>query len=76
MVVTRDAQVAAWVPDSARSENFVAFLVDLVTHTPAGLDLHCIAHNLKTHDTDFVHAAVAGHPHVHLHFTPTPMPAG
>lgn len=41
--------VAAWVTDSARSENFVAFLTDLVDQTPAGLDLHCIVDNLAAH---------------------------
>lgn len=63
--------VAGWVTDSSRSENFVDFLGDLVAQTPAGLDLHCIVDNLKTHDTDLVHDFLAEHRHVHLHFTPT-----
>jgi transposase len=49
----------------------VDFLDDLVTQTPAGLDLHCIVDNLKTHDTEMVHDFLTEHPHVHLHFTPT-----
>jgi hypothetical protein len=63
--------VAGWVCESTRSENVVEFLADLVAQTPAGLDLHCIVDNLKTHDTDLVGAFLAAHPHLHLHFTPT-----
>jgi transposase len=66
-----DGGVAGWVTDSTRSGNFVEFLGDLVAQTPAGLDLHCIVDNLKTHDTDLVHDFLAEHPRVHLHFTPT-----
>jgi transposase len=66
-----EGDVAGWVTDSTRSENFVDFLDDLVRETPAGLDLHCILDNLKTHSTDLVEAFLAAHPHVHLHFTPT-----
>lgn len=65
-----DGQVAGWVTDSTRSENFVDFLGDLVACTPAGLDLHCIVDNLKTHSTDLVEAFLQEHPQVHLHFTP------
>jgi transposase len=49
-----EGDVAAWVTDSTRSENFVEFLGDLVAQTPAGLALHCIVDNLKTHSTDLV----------------------
>src|SRR5215210_2914214 len=66
-----EGDVAGWVTDSTRSENFVAFLADLVVQTPAGLDLHCIVDNLKTHSTDLVDTFLQQHPHVHLHFTPT-----
>jgi transposase len=66
-----DGQVAGWVTDSTRSENFVSFLGDLVAQTPEGLDLHCIADNFKAHDTDLVRDFLADNPHVHLHFTPT-----
>jgi transposase len=66
-----DGAVAGWVTDSTRSENFVAFLADLVAQTPTGLDLHCVVDNLKTHSTELVEAFLEQHPHVHLHFTPT-----
>jgi transposase len=63
--------VAGWVTDSTRSDNFVAFLGDLVAQTPAGLDLHCIVDNLSAHTTAQVAEFLDHHPHVHLHFTPT-----
>ena len=46
-------------------------LADVVAQTPAGLDLHCIVDNLKTHSTDLVATFLVEHPHVDLHFTPT-----
>jgi transposase len=66
-----EGDVAGWVTDSTRSENFVDFLADLVAQTPDGLDLHCIVDNLKTHSTDLVERFLVANPHVHLHFTPT-----
>jgi transposase len=66
-----EGDVAGWVTDSSRSENFVEFLADLVRYTPDGLELHCIVDNLKTHSTDLVAEFLAEHPHVHMHYTPT-----
>jgi transposase len=63
--------VSGWVCDSTRSENFVAFLSDLVDQTPPGLDLHCIVDNLSAHKTRLVAAFLDANHHVHLHFTPT-----
>jgi transposase len=64
-------QVAGWVTDSTRSENFVEFLSDLVALTPRQLELHCIVDNLKTHSTELVATFLAEHQRVHLHYTPT-----
>jgi transposase len=66
-----EGTVAGWVTDSTRSDNFVAFLADLVDQTPAGLDLHCIVDNLSAHSTPKVVEFLGEHPHVHLHYTPT-----
>lgn len=66
-----EGDLVGWVTDSTRSENFVAFLDDLVAQTPPGLDLHCIVDNLKTHTTDEVAEFLRDNSHVHLHFTPT-----
>lgn len=66
-----EGTVAGWVTDSTMSDNFVAFLTDLVAQTPPGLDLHCIVDNLSGYSTKKVTEFLEAHPHVHLHFTPT-----
>jgi transposase len=66
-----EGDVAGWVTDSTRSENFVCFLADLVRDTPAGLDLHCIVDNFAAHATKGVEEFLDQHPHVYLHNTPT-----
>lgn len=68
-----DGTVAGWVTDSTRSENFVAFLQDLVDQTPAGMQLHCIVDNLSAHGTPLVEDFLdrPENHHVFLHNTPT-----
>jgi hypothetical protein len=68
-----EGDLAAWVTDSTRSENFVDFLADLVTLTPPGLELHCIVDNLSAHGTPLVEEFLdhPEHHHVFLHRTPT-----
>ncbi|WP_323373803.1 IS630 family transposase [Plantactinospora alkalitolerans] len=66
-----DGQVAAWVTDSTRADNFIAFLTDLVETTPNGLELHCIVDNLSAHGTKAVQEFLDDNPHVFLHRTPT-----
>jgi transposase len=66
-----EGEVAGWVTDSTRSENFVEFLRDLVRYTPEGLELHCIVDNLSAHATPKVEAFLDEHTHVFLHNTPT-----
>ena len=66
-----DGQVAAWVTDSTRAENFIAFLTDLVAATPTGLQLHCIVDNLSAHGTKAVEEFLDVNHHVFLHRTPT-----
>ena len=38
---------------------------------PAGLDVHLVLDNLKTHKTRLVHDWLVKRPRWHLHFTPT-----
>ena len=38
---------------------------------PAGLDVHLVLDNLKTHKTRLVHDWLVKRPRCHLHFTPT-----
>jgi transposase len=66
-----DGDVAAWVTDSTRTDNFVAFLADLDDQTPAGLELHCIVDNLSAHFTPAVETFLDDRPHIFLHNTPT-----
>ena len=68
-----DGGVAAWVTDSTRAQNFIAFLADLVAATPPGLELHCIVDNLSAHGTEKVTEFLdqPAHQHVFLHRTPT-----
>lgn len=53
------------------TEEFVAFLAELVASQPHGREIHVILDNLSTHKTKRVHQFLADHPQVHLHFTPT-----
>jgi transposase len=64
-------EVAGWMTDSTKSENFVEFLADLVALTPKPLHLHCIADNLSAHMTAKVEEFLTKNRRVHLHFTPT-----
>jgi transposase len=53
------------------SEEFVAFLSDVVASQPSGREIHVILDNLSTHKTTRVRAFLEENPDVHLHFTPT-----
>ena len=53
------------------SEEFVAFLGELVARQPARRELHIILDHLSAHKTARVRQFLADHPRVHLHFTPT-----
>jgi hypothetical protein len=66
-----DGDVAEWVSDSTRTENFVEFLADLVAQTPPDVQLHCIVDNLSAHFSPKVEAFLDQHPRVFLHNTPT-----
>ena len=53
------------------SEEFIAFLGDVVASQLVGREIHVILDNLSTHKTARVRAFLNDHPDVHLHFTPT-----
>jgi transposase len=53
------------------SQEFVAFLQEVVSTQPAEREIHVILDNLSTHKTDLVRAFLRQHPNVQLHFTPT-----
>ena len=53
------------------SQEFVAFLADLLSRQPEGQEVHVILDHLSAHKTRRVQHFLAEHPNVHLHFTPT-----
>lgn len=53
------------------SEEFVAFLAEIVAHQPRQREIHIIADNLSAHKTERVRQFLATHPRVHIHYTPT-----
>jgi transposase len=53
------------------SQEFVAFLAEVVANQPRGQEIDLIADNLSAHKTKRVTQFLAAHPKVHLHFTPT-----
>jgi transposase len=53
------------------SEQFVAFLADIVASQPRQREIHVICDNVSSHKTERVDDFVAEHRNVHLHFTPT-----
>jgi transposase len=53
------------------SQEFVGFLTELVASQPRRRAIHVIADNLSAHKTPQVHAFLAAHPRVTMHYTPT-----
>jgi transposase len=53
------------------SEEFVAFLEQIVGSQPRDREIHIVADNLSAHKTAKVTDFLAAHPQVHLHYTPT-----
>jgi transposase len=53
------------------TQEFVAFLVDIVARHPDEQEIHIILDNLSAHKTQRVQDFLKAHPNVHLHFTPT-----
>jgi len=53
------------------SQEFVAFLEEVVGTQPVDREVHVILDNFATHKTELVQRFLAQHPTVQLHFTPT-----
>jgi transposase len=53
------------------SEQFVAFLTDIVAHQPKRREIHVICDNVSSHKTQRVSDFLATHRNVQIHFTPT-----
>src|SRR3984957_1467805 len=68
---TKTGEVVANTASRHTTEEFVAFLTDIVVNQPRGKEIHVIADNLSAHKTGQVKEFLDAHPKVHLHFTPT-----
>lgn len=68
---TRTGEVLGKTAPRHTSQEFVAFLEDLVAYQPKGQEIHVILDNVSTHKTKLVQRFLEAHPNVHLHFTPT-----
>jgi transposase len=68
---TRNGAVVGKTAARHTSQEFVAFLAEVVAHQPRGKEIHLIADNLSAHKTKRVEQFLAAHPKVYLHYTPT-----
>lgn len=68
---TRTGRVLGKTAARHTTEEFVAFLGELVASQNADRQIHIILDNLSTHKTARVRQFLADHSNVHLHFLPT-----
>lgn len=68
---TRNGEVLGKTAARHTSQEFVAFLAEVVANQPRGKEIHLIADNLSAHKTSRVEQFLASHPKLHLHYTPT-----
>jgi len=68
---TRTGTVLGQTAPRHTTEEFVAFLGQLIAVESRGREIHVILDNISTHKTKRVREFLANHPNVHLHFTPT-----
>jgi len=68
---TKTGEVLGKTAQRHTSNEFVAFLTDIVASQPRGREIHVIADNLSAHKTKRVQEFLAEHTNVQMHFTPT-----
>jgi transposase len=68
---TATGEVLGKTAERHTSEQFVAFLADIVASQPQRRHIHIIADNLSAHKTTRVRQFLTAHPRVHIHYTPT-----
>jgi transposase len=68
---TRTGKVLGKTASRHTSEEFVAFLTQIVASQRRGQEIHIIADNLSAHKTKRVQAFITEHSNVHIHYTPT-----
>jgi len=64
-------KVMGKVADRTNSKEFLSFLKLLERRTNKAKELYIILDNLSAHKTQEIQTWAAGHPRIHLHFTPT-----
>src|SRR5947209_17991198 len=68
---TKTGEVIGKTAARHTSEEFVAFLGEIVDQQPSNREIHIIADNLSAHKTKLVDAFLLEHKNVTIHFTPT-----
>lgn len=68
---TQTGEVQGHTAERHTSEEFVAFLAQIVAGQPRNREIHIIADNLSAHKTERVRQFLAAHKRVHIHYTPT-----
>src|ERR1700680_3577198 len=68
---TRNGEVVGKTAARHTSQEFVAFLAEVVANQPRGKEIHLIADNLSAHKTKRGEQFLAVHSKVHIHYTPT-----
>jgi transposase len=68
---TRTGEVIGKTAARHTSEEFVAFLGEVVAQQSTNREIHIIADNLSAHKTKRVADFLSNHKHVTIHFTPT-----
>jgi transposase len=68
---TQTGEVLGKTAERHTSEQFIAFLTDLVATQPKGREIPVMADNLSAHKTKRVAEVLQSHPQMSLHFTPT-----
>lgn len=64
-------EVMGRITQRHRAKEFLDFLRQIDSNTPAELDLHVILDNSSTHKTAAIKVSLEKHPRFKLHFTPT-----
>ena len=68
---TKTGEVIGKTAPRHTSQEFVAFLSDLVASQPRTKEIHIIVDNFSAHKTELVKQFLQTHPKVKLHYTPT-----
>jgi transposase len=68
---TKTGEVIGKTAARHTSEEFVAFLSDMLAHQPKDREIHIIADNLSAHKTKRVEEFLTRHKNVTIHYTPT-----